>query len=137
MRPFSTIFFVVLLFRPFSQNGRLFLFLRNIHSSIEILKIKTLEYSYPPSQYFFVTKAFIRLFLSRRKVALCQSGRMAQCSPPRHCSRTDQSQRHSSAAPVPATSPSPGRAARSRPLTCHPRRHVPHRPRLSCHRQRR
>ena len=52
-------------------------FLRNIHSSIEILKIKIPEYSYPPSQYFFVTKAFKRLFLSRRKVALCQSGRMA------------------------------------------------------------
>ena len=61
----------------FSQNGRLFIFLRNINSSIEILKIKILEYSYPPSQYFFVTKAFIRFLLCRRKVALCQSGRMA------------------------------------------------------------
>ena len=65
-------------FVPFRQNGRLFVFLRNIHSSIEILKIKILEYSYPPSQHFFVTKAFCRLFLSRRKAALCQSGRMAQ-----------------------------------------------------------
>ena len=60
-----------------SQNGRFFVFLRNIHSSIEILKIKILDYSYPPSQHFFVTKAFSRLFLSRRKVALCQSDRMA------------------------------------------------------------
>ena len=54
-----------------------FVFLRNIHSSIEILKIKILEYSYPPSQYFFVPKAFIRFFSCRRKVALYQSGRMA------------------------------------------------------------
>ena len=46
----------------FRQNGRLFVFLRNIHSSIQILKIKILEYSYPPSQYFFVNKAFIRFF---------------------------------------------------------------------------
>ena len=59
-------FFVV-----FRQNGRLFVFLRNIHFSIEILKIKILEYSYPPSQYFFVKKAFIRFFSCRRKVALC------------------------------------------------------------------
>ena len=64
-------------FVPLSQNGRLFLFLRNIHSSIEILKIKILEYFYPPSQYFFVTKAFIRFLSCRRKVALCLSGRMA------------------------------------------------------------
>ena len=70
-------------FVPFSQNGRLFVFLRNIHSAIEILRIKILEYSYPPSQYFFVNKAFIRLFSSRRKVALCLSGRMAhKCD---HC----------------------------------------------------
>ena len=63
----------------FRQNGRLFfVFLRNIHSSIEILKIKILEYSYPPSQYFFVNRAFIRFFSCRRKVALCLSGRMAQ-----------------------------------------------------------
>ena len=67
-----SVFFVL-----FSQNGRLFVFLRNVHSSIEILKIKILEYSYPPSQYFFVTKAYIRFLLCRRKVALCQSGRMA------------------------------------------------------------
>ena len=39
-----------------------FVFLRNIHSSIEILKMKILEYSYPTSQYFFVNKAFIRFF---------------------------------------------------------------------------
>ena len=44
------------------QNGRLFVFLRNLHSSIEILKIKIREYSYPPSQYFFVNEAFIRFF---------------------------------------------------------------------------
>ena len=61
----------------FRQNGRLFVFLRNIHFSVEILKIKILEYSYPPSQYFFFNKAFICFFSCRRKVALCQSGRMA------------------------------------------------------------
>ena len=59
-------FFVV-----FRQKGHLFVFLRNIHFSIEILKIKILEYSYPPSQYFFFYKAFIRSFSCRRKVALC------------------------------------------------------------------
>ena len=61
----------------FRQNGRLFVFLRNIPLPIEILKIKILEYSYPPSQYFFVNKSFIRFSSCRRKVALCQSGRMA------------------------------------------------------------
>ena len=55
-----------------------FVFLRNIHSSIKILKIKILECSYPPLQFFFVPKAFIRFFSCRGKVALCQSGRMAQ-----------------------------------------------------------
>ena len=55
----------------FSQNGRLFLFLRNVHSSIEILKNKILEHSDPPSQHFFVHKAFSRPFLRRRKVVLC------------------------------------------------------------------
>ena len=48
-----------------------FLFLRNVHSSIEILKIKILEHSDPPSQHFFVHKAFSRSFLRRRKVVLC------------------------------------------------------------------
>ena len=71
MRPFFTLFCVVLFFVVFRQNGRLFVFLRNIHFSIEILKIKILEYSYPPSQYFFVNKAFIRFFSCHRKVALC------------------------------------------------------------------
>ena len=47
-----------------------FLFLRNVHSSIEILKIKILEHSDPPSQHFFVHKAFSRPFLCRRKVVL-------------------------------------------------------------------
>ena len=55
----------------FSQNGRFFVFLRNILLPIEILKIKILEYSDPPSQYFFINKAFNRSFLRRRKVVLC------------------------------------------------------------------
>ena len=48
-----------------------FLFLRNVHSSIEILKIKILEHSDPPSQHFFVHKAFSHSLLCRRKVVLC------------------------------------------------------------------
>ena len=68
VRPFLTIFVVVLFFRSFPSKWRLFVFLRNIHSSIEILKIKILEYSYPPSQHFLVTKAFNRFFF-------CPAGR--------------------------------------------------------------
>ena len=64
-------FFVVL-----RQNGRLFLFLRNIHSSIEIIKIKILEYFYPPSQYFFVPKPFIRFFFVSPEGCAVPSGRM-------------------------------------------------------------
>ena len=48
-----------------------FLFLRNVHSSIEILKLKTPEHSDPPSQHFFVHKALSHSFLRRRKVVLC------------------------------------------------------------------
>ena len=72
VRLFFSIFGVVLLFRHiFSQKGRFFLFLRNVHSPIEILKLKILEHSDPPSQHFFVHKAFSRPFLRRRKVVLC------------------------------------------------------------------
>ena len=39
--------------------------------------MKFLECFYPPSQHFSVVKAFNRFFVFRRKVALCQSGRMA------------------------------------------------------------
>ena len=68
-----------------SQNGRLFVFLRNIYSSIEILKIKIPEYSYPPSQYFFVTKAF---FVTK-VVFFCPGGR-SRCAnlAERHISET-------------------------------------------------
>ena len=34
-------------------------------------KIKILEHSDPPSQHFFVHKAFSHSFLCRRKVVLC------------------------------------------------------------------
>ena len=47
------------------------LFLRNVLLPIEILKIKILEHSDPPSQHFFVHKAFSHSFLCRRKVVLC------------------------------------------------------------------
>ena len=77
MRLFSAIFVVVLFFRSFQSKWPSFVFLRNFLLLIEILKRKILEYSDPPSQYFFVNKAFSRSFLRRRKVVLCQSGRMA------------------------------------------------------------
>ena len=48
-----------------------FLFLRNVLLPIEILKIKILEHSDPPSQPFFVHKALSHSFLCRRKVVLC------------------------------------------------------------------
>ena len=56
---------------PFQSKWPFFVFLRSILLPIEILKIKILEYSDPPSQYFFVNKAFSRSFLRRRKVVLC------------------------------------------------------------------
>ena len=56
------------------------LFLRNVHSSIEILKLKILEHSDPPSQHFFVHKAFCRPFLRRRKVVLCHLAEWHNCS---------------------------------------------------------
>ena len=57
-----------------------FVFLRNIHPSIEILKIKILECSYPPSQYFFVPKALIRFFFVSSEGCAVPSGRMARGS---------------------------------------------------------
>ena len=48
-----------------------FLFLRNVLLPIEILKIKILEDSDPPSQHFFVHKAFSHFFFCRGKVMLC------------------------------------------------------------------
>ena len=55
----------------FQSKWPFFVFLRNILLPIEILKIKIPEYSDPPSQYFFIDKAFSRSFLRRRKVVLC------------------------------------------------------------------
>ena len=48
-----------------------FLFLRNVLLPIEILKIKILEHSDPPSQHFSVHKAFSHSFFCRGKVVLC------------------------------------------------------------------
>ena len=48
-----------------------FLFLRNVLLPIEILKIKILEHSDPPSQHFSVHKAFSHSFFCRGKVMLC------------------------------------------------------------------
>ena len=52
-------------------------FLRNVLSPIEFLKTKIPDYSDSPSQQFLIAKASISNFVSCRKVALCQSGRMA------------------------------------------------------------
>ena len=52
-------------------------FLRNVTSLFECLKIKIPEYSDPPLQQFSIPKASISNFVLCRKVTLCQSGRMA------------------------------------------------------------
>ena len=48
-----------------------FLFLRNVLLQIEILKLKIPEHSDPPSQHFFVRKAFSHFYFRRGKVMLC------------------------------------------------------------------
>ena len=48
-----------------------FLFLRNVLLQIEILKLKIPEHSDPPSQHFFVRKAFSHFYFRRGKVILC------------------------------------------------------------------
>ena len=47
-----------------------FLFLRNVLLQIEILKLKIPEHSDPPSQHFFVRKAFSHFYFRRGKVIL-------------------------------------------------------------------
>ena len=47
------------------------LILRKVLLPIEILKIKIPEHSDPPSQHFFVHKAFSHSFFCRGKVVLC------------------------------------------------------------------
>ena len=71
IRLFFTISVVVLFSSFLFKMAVFFLFLRNVHSSIEILKLKIPEHSDPPSQHFFVHKAFSRPLLRRRKVVLC------------------------------------------------------------------
>ena len=68
---FFTIYIVVLIFVFFFKMAVFFLFLRNVLLPIEILKIKILEHSDPPSQHFFVHKAFSHFFFCRGKVMLC------------------------------------------------------------------
>ena len=68
---FFTISIVVLSSSFLFKMAVFFLFLRNVLLPIEILKIKILEHSDPPSQHFFVHKAFSHSFLCRRKVVLC------------------------------------------------------------------
>ena len=67
---FFTISIVVLIFVLFKM-AVFFLFLRNVLLPIEILKIKILEHSDPPSQHFSVHKAFSHSFFCRGKVVLC------------------------------------------------------------------
>ena len=76
VRLFFTVFAVVLTFSTFSVKMAIFCISEKYSLTIEILKLKFLEYFYPPS-HFFVVKAFYRFFVFRRKFALCQSGRMA------------------------------------------------------------
>ena len=56
-----------------------FLFLRNVLLPIEILKIKILEHSDPPSQHFSVHKAFSHSFFCRGKVVLCHPAEWHRC----------------------------------------------------------
>ena len=70
-RLFFTISIVVLIFVFSFKMAVFFLFLRNVLLPIEILKIKILEHSDPPSQHFFVHKAFSHSFSCRGKVVLC------------------------------------------------------------------
>ena len=70
-RLFFTISIVVLFFVFLFKMAVFSLFLRNVLLPIEILKIKIPEHSDPPSQHFFVHKAFSHSFLCRRKVVLC------------------------------------------------------------------
>ena len=77
VRLFFTISAVVLFFVTFWLKMAVFAFLRNVTSQIEFLEIKIPEYSDTLSQQFFIAKASISIFVSCRKVALCQSGRMA------------------------------------------------------------
>ena len=71
IRLFFTISVVVFLSSFLFKMAVFFLFLRNVHFSIEILKLKIPEHSDPPSQPVFVHKAFSRPFLRRWKVVLC------------------------------------------------------------------
>ena len=70
-RLFFTISIVVLMFVFLFKMAVFFLFLRNVLLPIEILKIKILEHFDPPSQHFFVHKAFSHSFFCRGKVVLC------------------------------------------------------------------
>ena len=65
-RLFFTISIVVLIFVFSFKMAVFFLFL-----PIEIKKKKILEHSDPPSQHFFVHKAFSHFFFCRGKVVLC------------------------------------------------------------------
>ena len=78
VRLFSTIFGVVLFFVFLFKMAVFSLFLRNVLLPIEILKIKILEHSDPPSQHFFVHKAFSHsLFFMSPEGCAVSSGRMA------------------------------------------------------------
>ena len=67
------------------------LFLRNVLLQIEILKIKIPEHSDPPSQHFFVHKAFRHSFFCRGKVVLCHPAEWHKMNP-----KTKDEWRHAS-----------------------------------------
>ena len=77
VRLFFTTSAVVLFLVSFWLKLAVFTYLRNVTSHIDFLKIKTPEHSDPPSEQFFFDKASISTFVSCRKVALCQSGRVS------------------------------------------------------------
>ena len=81
VRLFFTIFAVVLTFPPFSIKMAVFgISEKYSFDNRNFEKLNFVEYFYHPSQHFFVVKAFNRFLVFRRKVALCQSGRMAHKS---------------------------------------------------------
>ena len=65
-----------------------FLFLRNVLLPIEILKIKILEHSDPPSQHFSVHKAFSHFYFCRGKVMLCHLAEWHKFSDPENTGKS-------------------------------------------------
>ena len=79
VRLFLTIFAVVMFFVTFWLQMVVFAFLRNVTSQFKNFEnLKFPEYSDPLLQQFPTIKASNSTFVLCRKIALCQSGGMAQ-----------------------------------------------------------